>query len=145
VILRCCQVKVAIMRGPDEQTAPIFSYVSCEVRVPANHPLRLSRAVVDEALDVLSSRFDGLYAEAGRPSIAPEKLPRALLSQAFYPIRSERESADRRDMWPGCDRWRATSAVQIGRDAGKWVYRRDPRQPALSKRPRPVAPAGAKE
>ena len=85
------------MRGLDEQTASMFSYVSCEARVPPDHPLRLIRAVVDEALDVLSSEFDGLYARHGRPSIAPEKLLRASLLQAFYSIRSERQLMEQLD------------------------------------------------
>jgi transposase len=85
------------MRGSDEQTASLFSYVSCEARVPSDHPLRLIRAVVDEALEVLSPGFDGIYAQAGRPSIAPEKLLRALLLQAFYSIRSERQLMEQLD------------------------------------------------
>ncbi len=79
------------MRGSDDQPGMMFSYVSCEARVPADHPLRLIRAVVDEALDVLSPEFEGLYARVGRPGIAPEKLLRALLLQAFYAVRSERQ------------------------------------------------------
>ena len=79
------------MRGRDEQTASMFSYVSCEARVPVGHPLRAIRAIVDEALDVMSAEFEGLYARVGRPSIPPEKLLRALLLQAFYGIRSERQ------------------------------------------------------
>jgi transposase len=79
------------MRGSDEQTGTLFSYVSCEARVPADHPLRLIRAVVDEALDVLSPEFEQMYARVGRPGIAPEKLLRALLLQAFYSVRSERQ------------------------------------------------------
>jgi transposase len=75
----------------------LFSYVSCEERVPASHPLRLIRAVVDEALDVLSPEFDKLYARIGRPGIAPEKLLRALLLQAFYSIRSERQLMEQLD------------------------------------------------
>ena len=59
--------------------------------MPSSHPLRRIRAVVDEALDVLSPDFDGMYAQAGRPLIAPEKLLRALLLQAFYSVRSERQ------------------------------------------------------
>ena len=59
----------------------MFSYVSCEARVPADHPLRLLRAVVDEALDVLSPEFDRWYARVGKPGIAPEKLLRSLLPQ----------------------------------------------------------------
>jgi transposase len=79
------------MRGGDEGRGHLFSYVSCEARVPAEHPLRVIRAVVDEALEVLSAEFDALYARVGRPSIAPEKLLRALLLQAFFGIRSERQ------------------------------------------------------
>jgi len=85
------------MRGDDEQSGTLFSYVSCEARVPSDHPLRLIRAVVDEALDVLSGEFDRLYARLGRPGIAPEKLLRALLLQAFYSIRSERQLMEQLD------------------------------------------------
>jgi transposase len=75
----------------------LFSYVSCEARVPPDHPLRVIRAVVDEALEVLSPAFDQLYARLGRPGIAPEKLLRALLLQAFYSIRSERQLMEQLD------------------------------------------------
>ena len=85
------------MRVSDEQTGSLFSYVSCEARVPPGHPLRLIRAVVDEALDVLSPEFDQLYARVGRPGIAPEKLLRALLLQALYSIRSERQLMEQLD------------------------------------------------
>ena len=85
------------MRGDDEQTGTLFSFVSCEARVPPDHPLRLIRAVVDEALDVLSPDFDTLYARVGRPGIAPEKLLRALLLQAFYSVRSERQLMEQLD------------------------------------------------
>jgi transposase len=79
------------MRGPDERSDSLFSYVSCERRVPADHPLRAVRGLVDEALEVLSADFERLYSKIGRPSIAPEKLLRALLLQAFYSVRSERQ------------------------------------------------------
>jgi transposase len=79
------------MRGEDRNSGTLFSYVSCEARVPSDHPLRPVRAIVDEALEVLSPRFEELYSRLGRPSIAPEKLLRALLLQAFYSIRSERQ------------------------------------------------------
>jgi transposase len=85
------------MRGADERTAALFSYVNCEARVPADHPLRPIRIVVDEALEVLSAEFDKLYAKDGRPSIPPEKLLRALLLQAFYSIRSERQLMEQLD------------------------------------------------
>ena len=85
------------MRGRDQDSGGLFSYVSCEARVPADHPLRGIRAIVDEALEVLSPAFDGLYSKRGRPSIAPEKLLRALLLQAFYSIRSERQLMEQLD------------------------------------------------
>lgn len=85
------------MRGEDGQAGSLFSYVSCEARVPSDHPLRLIRAVVDEALDVLSAEFDALYSAVGRPSVPPEKLLRALLLQAFFSIRSERQLMEQLD------------------------------------------------
>jgi len=78
------------MRGDDEQQDGVFSYVSLEQRVPSHHPLRKIRRMVDQALGELSGQFDELYATTGRPSIAPEKLLRALLLQALYGKRSER-------------------------------------------------------
>ena len=78
------------MRGSDTQQSSMFSYVSAETRVPAEHPLRPVRNMVDQALTALSSHFNQMYSAIGRPSIAPEKLLRALLLQIFYSIRSER-------------------------------------------------------
>ena len=78
------------MRGDDQQQDAVFSYVSLEQRVPSDHPLRAIRQMVDAALQELSVPFDELYANTGRPSIAPEKLLRALLLQALYGKRSER-------------------------------------------------------
>src|SRR6266700_5512253 len=78
------------MRGDDQQQDGVFSYVNLEQRVPDGHPLRVIRKMVDEALAELSGRLDELYATTGRPSIAPEKLLRALLLQALYGKRSER-------------------------------------------------------
>src|SRR5436853_5214432 len=85
------------MRGSDDRSEGLFSYVSCEARVPAEHPLRPIRALVDEALEVLSPEFEGLYSKVGRPSIPPEKLLRALLLQAFYSVRSERQLMEQLD------------------------------------------------
>jgi transposase len=85
------------MRGGDVQTESLFSYVSCEARVPKDHPLRAIRAIVDEALEVLSPEFDRLYSRIGRPSIPPEKLLRTLLLQAFYSVRSERQLMEQLD------------------------------------------------
>jgi transposase len=78
------------MRGDDRQESEMFLYGSLEERVPEKHPLRPVRAMVDAALESMSGRFDEMYAKAGRPSIAPERLLRALLLQALYSIRSER-------------------------------------------------------
>jgi transposase len=78
------------MRGHDEQQEGMFSYISTDKRVPAEHPLRRIRAMTDAALQELSPKFAELYSRYGRPSIAPEKLLRTLLLQAFYSVRSER-------------------------------------------------------
>jgi len=78
------------MRGDDQAPDSMFSYVSPEQRVPADHPLRAIRQLVDEILRDLSRDFDRLYAKVGRPSIPPERLLRAQLLQIFYSIRSER-------------------------------------------------------
>jgi len=78
------------MRGDDLQQDAMFSYVSPEQRVPADHPLRPIRRMVDEVLKGLSRRFDKLYSSTGRPSVAPEKLLRTLLLQVLYTVRSER-------------------------------------------------------
>ena len=78
------------MRGPDEQTKDMFSYLSPEQRVRQDHPLRAIRQMTDDVLRSLSRRFTKMYSDIGRPSIPPEQLLRALLLQALYTIRSER-------------------------------------------------------
>src|SRR6202140_3867208 len=78
------------MRGDDQQQNHMFSYLSPEMRVRKDHPLRAIRAMVDEVLTPLSRRFDTMYARVGRPSLPPEKLLRAQLLQMLYSIRSER-------------------------------------------------------
>src|SRR6202142_3024428 len=78
------------MRGKDTQQSAMFSYVSPEERVPANHPLRPIRTMVDVVLKGLSRSFGQLYIDIGRRSIPPEKLLRALLLQVLYTVRSER-------------------------------------------------------
>ena len=78
------------MRGDDEQTGHLFSYVSPEQRVPADHPLRAIRRLTDAALRELRPTLDALYPRHGRPSVPPEQLLRALLLQVLYSIRSER-------------------------------------------------------
>src|SRR5881397_3375451 len=78
------------MRGIDHQQVDMFSYLSPERRVRKDHPLRRVRAMTDEILNSMSPLFDAMYAEGGRPSIAPEKLLRAQLLQMLYSVRSER-------------------------------------------------------
>lgn len=78
------------MRGDEKQERTLFSYVSLESRIPADHPLRMIRSMVDRALAAMSSEFDRLYARSGRPSVPPERLLRALLLQVLYTVRSER-------------------------------------------------------
>jgi transposase len=78
------------MRGHDEQTGNVFSYLSPEQRIPADHPLRAIRRMTDPILARLSPKFTLMYSKIGRPSIAPEKLLRALLLQVLYTVRSER-------------------------------------------------------
>src|ERR1700752_4085603 len=85
------------MRGWDARSDALFSYVSCEARVPKDHPLRPIRQIVDEALAALSPEFEKLYARFGRPSIPPERLLRTLLLQAFYSVRSELQLMEQLD------------------------------------------------
>jgi len=83
------------VRGGDDRTGSLFSYVDLEARVRADHPLRAIQAIVNEALSALEVAFAALYSPLGRPSIPPEKLLRAMLLQAFYSIRSERQLMER--------------------------------------------------
>lgn len=85
------------MRGADERQAILFSYRSIEDRIPADHPLRAMRRLVDPLLVELSPRFQRLYSAIGRPSIPPEQLLRALLLQVLYTIRSERQLMEQLD------------------------------------------------
>src|SRR6266478_3850207 len=83
------------MRGSDERSGSLFSYVDLEARVRGDHPLRAIREIANAALGDLSGEFTALYTNFGRPSIAPEKLLRAMLLQAFYSVRSERQLMER--------------------------------------------------
>src|ERR1700693_1018722 len=85
------------MRGSDKRTGSLFSYVDLEDRVPAKHPLRMIRRMVNDVLLALDTEFERIYAATGRPSIAPERLLRALLVQAFYSIRSETQLMEQLD------------------------------------------------
>ena len=83
------------MRGSDKRSGELFSYVDLEKRVRRNHPLRPIREIANAALAELTGDFAALYSEMGRPSIAPEMLLRAMLLQAFYSVRSERQLMER--------------------------------------------------
>ena len=104
------------MRGADEQPGSMFSYVSLEDRVPVDHPLRVIRRITDRALERRSPRFDALYVKFGRPSIPPERLLRALLLQALYTIRSERQLMEQLD-YNLLFRW----FVGLGLDDAVWA------------------------
>src|SRR6201990_2207379 len=104
------------MRGSDERSGELFSYVDLEERVPAKHPLRLIRRIVNEVLIALDSEFAKIYAAGGRPSIPPERLLRALLLQAFYTIRSETQLMEQLD-YNLLYRW----FVGLGIDEAVWV------------------------
>lgn len=90
-ILSRLQQRVNAMRGEDRRQDVLFSYLSTEERIPADHPLRAMRALVEPCLAALSPRFDTMYSDIGRPSIPPEQLLRALLLQILFTIRSERQ------------------------------------------------------
>ena len=105
------------MRGGDDRTGELFSYVDLEARVRRNHPLRAIRLIVSEALSALERDFAALYSPIGRPSIPPEKLLRAMLLQAFYSIRSERLLMERLE-YDLLFRW----FVGIGVDDAAWDH-----------------------
>ena len=83
------------MRGTDKRSGELFSYVDLEQRVRRDHPLRVIRSLTDGALSALSDDFAALHSGMGRPSIPPEMLLRAMLLQAFYSVRSERQLMER--------------------------------------------------
>jgi transposase len=89
--------KGVMMRGTDEASGSLFSYVDLEARVPAGHPLRKIRQIVNDALASLDVEFAALYTDFGRPSIAPERLIRASLLQMLFSIRSERQLMEQMD------------------------------------------------
>ncbi len=83
------------MRGSDERTGSLFSYVGIEGRLRSDHPLRAIRVLTDETLAAMERELAALYSGIGRPSIAPQMLLRAMLLQAFYSVRSERQLMER--------------------------------------------------
>lgn len=104
------------MRGTDETSGALFSYIDLEERIPARHPLRKIRRIVNEALASLDAEFEGLYGKDGRPSIAPERLIRASLLQILFSIRSERQLMEQMD-YNLLFRW----FVGLGVDDPVWV------------------------
>ena len=84
------------MRGSDERTGSLFSYVGVKARLRPDHPLRAIRAPTDKTLTAVEGDLAALYSKIGRPSIAPQMLLRAMLLQAFYSVRSERQLTARR-------------------------------------------------
>ena len=104
------------MRGTDETSGSLFSYVDLEARIPARHPLRKIRQVVNEALASLDGEFDALYTDFGRPSIPPERLIRASLIQILFSIRSERQLMEQMQ-YNLLFRW----FVGLGIDDAVWV------------------------
>jgi transposase len=115
------------MRGGDERSGSLFSYVDLEARVGKDHPLRAMRGIVNEALSALVGELSAMYSPIGRPSIPPEKLLRTMLLQAFYSIRSERQLMERLD-FDLLFRW----FVGIGVNDAAWdhsVFSKEPRAP----------------
>jgi transposase len=105
------------MRGDERVQDGMFSYVSLEQRVPSDHPLREVRKLTDTVLRSLSRELDALYADSGRPSIAPEYILRALLLQVFFSVRSERLLVEQID-YNLLFRW----FVGLGMDDGVWNH-----------------------
>ena len=103
------------MRGTDQRSGELFSYVGLEQRVRTDHPLRAIRSIVNEALEALSSEFAASYSGIGRPSMPPEMFLRAMLLQAFYSVRSERQPMERLD-FDLLSRW----FVGLGADEPAW-------------------------
>src|SRR4030088_181429 len=115
------------MRGSNQRSGELFSYVDLEKRVRLDHPLRAIRVLTDSALEALSGDFAALYSGLGRPSIAPERLLRAMLLQAFYSVRSERQLMERLE-FVLLFRW----FVGLGMDDPVWDH-------SVFEEPRPAA------
>jgi len=103
------------MRGNEDHQEEVFSYIPLEKRVGAEHPLRKIRGMTDHALNELGAWLDQLYSRTGRPSIPPEQLLRALILQALYTIRSERQLMDQID-----GNWRYRWFVGLKLDEAVW-------------------------
>ena len=131
------------MRGADDQTNGMFSYLSPEQRVRADHPLRAIRAMTDQVFAELSPRFTRMYSDIGRPSIPPEQLLRALLIQSLYTVRSERLLMGPSLRRPRQDRWRQRFG-QAGTIGNIRAVSRLPSRP-FSVPGRPLLPSTARD
>ena len=100
------------MRGRQEPQVTMLAFVDLDARVPPDHPLRIIKALADQALAALSPEFNRMYAEVGRPSIPPERLLKASLLIALYSVRSERAFCEDLDYNPSA-KLRAGSAVPL--------------------------------
>ena len=135
------------MRGDDRGPDAMFSYIRPEQRVPADHPLRPIRNMVDAALRELSGEFARLYPKTGRPSIPPEKLLRALLLQLLYSVRSERQLMEQLD-YNLLFRWFMASASaprRVAISASRPTSRASRTVPSATSRSRPRAVASGTE
>ena len=128
------------MRGYDDRSGSLFSYIDLEKRIRQDHPLRTIRKLADDALAAMDRAFADLYAALGRPSIPPERLLRAILLQAFYSIRSERQLMERLD-YDLLFRW----FVGLGVDDPVVEFFQEPRPAARGRHRRPLSdrPSGA--
>src|SRR5262245_43029116 len=113
------------MRGPDDKQDWMFSYISADKRVPKDHPLRTVRTLASSALKELSPLLESLYAKVGRPSVAPERLLRALLLQVLYSVRSERLLMEQLD-YNLLFRWFVGLSMD-GSDLGRDCLQQEPR------------------
>src|SRR6476619_7500619 len=104
------------MRGAESGQQVLFSYVAIDARIPADHPLRAMKTLLEPVLADLAPRFATMYADGGRPSIPPEQLLRALLLQVLYTIRSERQLMEQLD-YNLLFRW----FVGLGMDEAVWA------------------------
>jgi len=113
------------MRGSNQEQNELFTYGSLEERVAEDHPWRRVRCLADAALDRMRSRFDDIYSDTGRPSIAPEKLLRAMLVQLLFSVRSERALMDQIDLHLGFRWFVGLSAHEAVWDASTFSKNRD--------------------
>ena len=115
------------MRGDENPQPAMFSYIDLESRIPADHPIRKIKCIVDKAIKEISDYFDDMYSSIGRASIPPEQLIRASLLQIFFSIRSERQLVERID-YDLLFRW----FVGLGIDDPVWNHSTFSKNPLMS-------------